>query len=180
MATADPHDAAALAAQIARCAEAGADLVRLTVPDLAAARVLVESDLELDRGEGVLEEQGHRRAVFVVFAQRDQQVFLLADVGGDGVLELSVFDGRSGVRVVTGRIEGMLVRAAGPAQALVIRCYPVVSGFGEQEIVHPVVGSPLYTDHLEGTDGGNLRATRPFIVVDDMDDKRPPGVRSGG
>ena len=42
MATADPHDAAALAAQIARCAEAGAHLVRLTVPDLAAARVLGE------------------------------------------------------------------------------------------------------------------------------------------
>lgn len=42
MATADPHDAAALAAQIARCAEAGADLVRLTVPDVAAARVLGE------------------------------------------------------------------------------------------------------------------------------------------
>ena len=42
MATADPHDAAALAAQIARCAEAGADLVRLTVPDLEAARVLGE------------------------------------------------------------------------------------------------------------------------------------------
>ena len=42
LATADPHDAAALAAQIARCAEAGADLVRLTVPDLAAARVLGE------------------------------------------------------------------------------------------------------------------------------------------
>ena len=42
MATADPHDAAALATQIARCAEAGADLVRLTVPDLAAARVLGE------------------------------------------------------------------------------------------------------------------------------------------
>ena len=42
MATADPHDATALAAQIARCAEAGADLVRLTVPDVAAARVLGE------------------------------------------------------------------------------------------------------------------------------------------
>ena len=42
MATADPHDAAALAAQIARCAEAGADLMRLTVPDLDAARVLGE------------------------------------------------------------------------------------------------------------------------------------------
>ena len=34
MATADPHDAAALAAQVRRCAEAGADLVRLTVPDV--------------------------------------------------------------------------------------------------------------------------------------------------
>ena len=42
MATADPHDAAALAAQIARCAACGADLVRLTVPDLDAARVLGE------------------------------------------------------------------------------------------------------------------------------------------
>ena len=40
MATANPHDAEALAAQILRCAEAGADLVRLTVPDLEAARVL--------------------------------------------------------------------------------------------------------------------------------------------
>ena len=42
MATADPHDAATLSAQIARCAEAGADLVRLTVPDLDAARALGE------------------------------------------------------------------------------------------------------------------------------------------
>ena len=42
MATADPHDAAALSAQVARCAEAGAALVRLTVPDAEAARVLGE------------------------------------------------------------------------------------------------------------------------------------------
>ena len=42
MATADPHDAAALAAQVGRCAARGADLVRLTVPDLDAARVLGE------------------------------------------------------------------------------------------------------------------------------------------
>ncbi|MBO7684790.1 MAG: flavodoxin-dependent (E)-4-hydroxy-3-methylbut-2-enyl-diphosphate synthase [Kiritimatiellae bacterium] len=42
MATADPHDAAALIAQIQRCAACGADLVRLTVPDLDAARVLGE------------------------------------------------------------------------------------------------------------------------------------------
>ena len=42
MATADPHDAAALAGQVRRCAEAGADVVRLTVPDVAAARVLGE------------------------------------------------------------------------------------------------------------------------------------------
>ena len=42
MATVDPHDAVALAVQIARCAEAGADLVRLTVPDLEAARILGE------------------------------------------------------------------------------------------------------------------------------------------
>ena len=42
MATADPHDAAALSAEVLRCAAAGADLVRLTVPDVAAARVLGE------------------------------------------------------------------------------------------------------------------------------------------
>lgn len=42
MATADPHDVEALAAQVLRCAETGADLVRLTVPDVEAARVLGE------------------------------------------------------------------------------------------------------------------------------------------
>ena len=40
MANVDPHDAAALSAQIASCAAAGADLVRLTVPDVEAARIL--------------------------------------------------------------------------------------------------------------------------------------------
>ena len=38
MANVDPHDAAALAAQVASCAERGADVVRLTVPDIEAAR----------------------------------------------------------------------------------------------------------------------------------------------
>lgn len=42
MATADPHDAAALRAEIASCAACGCDLFRLTVPDEAAARVLAE------------------------------------------------------------------------------------------------------------------------------------------
>ena len=42
MANVDPHDKAALAAQILSCAEAGADIIRLTVPDLEAARVLGE------------------------------------------------------------------------------------------------------------------------------------------
>jgi (E)-4-hydroxy-3-methylbut-2-enyl-diphosphate synthase len=42
MATADPHDANALSAQVARCAEAGAALVRLTVPDIAAAHIFGE------------------------------------------------------------------------------------------------------------------------------------------
>ena len=36
----DPHDAAALSAHVARCAEAGADIVRLTVPDVVAAETL--------------------------------------------------------------------------------------------------------------------------------------------
>ena len=42
MANVDPHDAAALAAQIERCAALGCDLYRLTVPDLEAARTLGE------------------------------------------------------------------------------------------------------------------------------------------
>lgn len=42
MANVDPHDGAALSAQIARCAELGCDLYRMTVPDLEAARVLGE------------------------------------------------------------------------------------------------------------------------------------------
>ncbi len=42
MATAEPHNVEALVAQVTRCAEAGADLVRLTVPDVEAARVVGE------------------------------------------------------------------------------------------------------------------------------------------
>ncbi len=42
MADVSPHDAAALSAQIARCAELGCDLYRLTVPDVEAAKVLGE------------------------------------------------------------------------------------------------------------------------------------------
>ncbi len=42
MSDVDPHDAAALSAQIARCAELGCDLYRMTVPDVGAARVLGE------------------------------------------------------------------------------------------------------------------------------------------
>ena len=40
MTNVDPHDARALSDQIARCADLGADLVRLTVPDPEAAAVL--------------------------------------------------------------------------------------------------------------------------------------------
>ncbi|MBR1870228.1 MAG: flavodoxin-dependent (E)-4-hydroxy-3-methylbut-2-enyl-diphosphate synthase [Kiritimatiellae bacterium] len=42
MANADPHNLETLLAQVIRCAAAGADIVRLTVPDLEAARVLGE------------------------------------------------------------------------------------------------------------------------------------------
>ena len=42
MANADPHDAAALIEQIESCAAHGCDLMRLTVPDLDAAKVLGE------------------------------------------------------------------------------------------------------------------------------------------
>lgn len=42
MANVDPHDAKALIEQVMRCAERGCDLMRLTVPDLEAAKVLGE------------------------------------------------------------------------------------------------------------------------------------------
>ena len=42
MANVDPHDAAALVAQIERCAALGCDIFRLTVPDIEAAAVLGE------------------------------------------------------------------------------------------------------------------------------------------
>lgn len=42
MGNADPHDAQAILAQIARVAEAGCDIFRLTVPDLAAAETFAE------------------------------------------------------------------------------------------------------------------------------------------
>ena len=42
MANASPHDAAALLEQVRRCAERGCDIMRLTVPDEAAAKALGE------------------------------------------------------------------------------------------------------------------------------------------
>ena len=42
MANVDPHDAAALSAQLLRCAEAGCDIFRMAIPDEAAAKVLGE------------------------------------------------------------------------------------------------------------------------------------------
>lgn len=42
MANVNPHDAAALIEQVKSCAERGCDLIRLTVPDLEAAKVLGE------------------------------------------------------------------------------------------------------------------------------------------
>jgi (E)-4-hydroxy-3-methylbut-2-enyl-diphosphate synthase len=42
MANADPHDAAALSAQVAECASLGCDIFRLTVPDVEAAKTLGE------------------------------------------------------------------------------------------------------------------------------------------
>ena len=42
MANVDPHDAAALSAQLSRCAALGCDIFRLTVPDIEAAKVLGE------------------------------------------------------------------------------------------------------------------------------------------
>ena len=39
----DPHDVRAVVSHIGRCAEAGADIVRLTVPDVEAAKVLGEA-----------------------------------------------------------------------------------------------------------------------------------------
>ena len=42
MANIDPHDVAALSAQVLRCAELGCDIFRMTVPDIEAAKALGE------------------------------------------------------------------------------------------------------------------------------------------
>ena len=42
MANVDPHDAVALIEQVRSCAERGCDIIRLTVPDLEAAKILGE------------------------------------------------------------------------------------------------------------------------------------------
>lgn len=42
MANIDPHDVAALSAQVLRCAELGCDIFRMTVPDVEAAKALGE------------------------------------------------------------------------------------------------------------------------------------------
>lgn len=82
MATADPHDVAALTAQVRRCAEAGADLVRLTVPDIASAQVL-----------GTV--------------RRDSPVPLVADVHFDHLCALAAIDaGVDALRLNPGNIGG--------------------------------------------------------------------------
>ena len=82
MATADPHDAAALAAQVARCAAAGADLVRLTVPDPAAAEVFAA-------------------------VRRDSSVPLVADIHFDYRLALAAIEaGCDALRLNPGNIGG--------------------------------------------------------------------------
>jgi len=42
MCNVDPHDAAGLSEQIAACAAVGCDIIRLTVPDIEAAKVFGE------------------------------------------------------------------------------------------------------------------------------------------
>ena len=82
MATADPHDAAALAAQVARCAAAGVDLVRLTVPDPAAAEVFAT-------------------------VRRDSPVPLVADIHFDHRLALAAIEaGCDALRLNPGNIGG--------------------------------------------------------------------------
>ena len=82
MATADPHDAEALSAQVVRCAEAGADIVRLTVPDVEAVRVFAA-------------------------ARRSSPVPLVADIHFDHRIALAAIDaGCDALRLNPGNIGG--------------------------------------------------------------------------
>ena len=143
---------------------------------LSAAGIFVVADLELDRRECVLEKQRHRRAGFIAFAHRDQQVFLLTDLGRDGIDELPVGNDRGGAGVVAGRIELVRVSALGPIQVFVPCGHPAVAGIREQVVVHPFVGSTLDAYHVEGTDGGDF-CTAAIAIVDYLDDKGFPSIR---
>ena len=127
----------------------------------------------------MFELQGHRRAVYLVFGQRNQQVFLVADVRRDGVHEASAGDSRSVGRVVAGRIEGMRARAAGPAQVFVSCSRPAASGIREQIVVHPQGRAALDACHIEGADGSECASTG-LPRIDHMDDERFSGLRRSG
>ena len=82
MATADPHDAEALAAEVGRCAAAGADIVRLTVPDMAAVKAFAA-------------------------VRRSSPVPLVADIHFDHRLALAALDaGCDALRLNPGNIGG--------------------------------------------------------------------------
>ena len=120
MATADPHDAAALAAQVARCAEAGAALVRLTVPDADAARVLGE-------------------------VRKSSPVPLVADIHFDYRCALAAIEaGADALRLNPGNIGGREnVRAV--ARAAKAKCVPIRVGVngGSLEKGETLVSSAL-------------------------------------
>jgi len=103
MANADPHDAAALSAQIRRCAAAGADIVRLTVPDSDAARVFGE-------------------------VRKSSPVPLVADIHFDHRLALAaIAAGCDGLRLNPGNI-GAPSRVAEVARAAIARHVPIRIG----------------------------------------------------
>jgi len=103
MANASPHDAEALSAQIERCAAVGADIVRLTVPDAAAAEVFAA-------------------------VRRKSPVPLVADVHFDYRLALASIEvGCDALRINPGNI-GAPARVAEVARAAAAKAVPIRIG----------------------------------------------------
>lgn len=130
MANVSPHDESALSAQILRCAQAGADVVRLTIPDVRAAEVLS-------------------------LVRRTSPVPLIADIHFDYRCALAAIDaGADALRLNPGNIGGREnVRAV--ARAAAEKRIPIRIGVngGSLEPGETLVSSALKHIHLLEAEG---------------------------
>ena len=153
MVAADPHDPVALAAAVARCAEAGADIVRLTVPDQAAAEtfaavrraspVPLVADIHFD----------HRLALAAIAAGCDALRLNPGNIGGRANVQAVARAARAKgvpirIGVNGGSLEGDLLAKHGAATAAALvesalRHIALLEGEGFRDIAVSVKASDV-------------------------------------